>query len=175
MDCSTPDFLVFHYHRNRSKARVPALFNPFLFNPVLEFRLQQYVEGCISLCISLLGNLNILALHCEREKPNTEKLISWIQLRPLGFRFDPFVCLPVCLVKGTVKSGLPRWLSGNEPTCILYLLRDKECRRHGLDPWVRKIPWRTWQPTPVSLLGSPMERRTWRVTVYGVVKQLDRT
>ena len=27
-----------------------------------------------------------------------------------------------------------------------------ECKRHGIDPWVRKIPWRrTWQPTPVFL------------------------
>ena len=27
--------------------------------------------------------------------------------------------------------------------------------RHGLDPWVRKIPWgRKWLPTPVSLLGN---------------------
>ena len=29
------------------------------------------------------------------------------------------------------------------------------CRRHGIDPWVRKIPWsRKWQPTPVSLPGK---------------------
>jgi len=30
-----------------------------------------------------------------------------------------------------------------------------ECRRLGLDPWVRKIPWRRkWQPTPVLLPGK---------------------
>ena len=30
-----------------------------------------------------------------------------------------------------------------------------ECRRRGLYPWVRKIPWRsTWQPTPVFLPGE---------------------
>ena len=29
-----------------------------------------------------------------------------------------------------------------------------QCKRHGLDPWVGKIPWiRTWQPTPVFLPG----------------------
>ena len=32
-----------------------------------------------------------------------------------------------------------------------------QCRgykRHGFDPWVRKIPWRkAWQPTPVFLPG----------------------
>ena len=27
-----------------------------------------------------------------------------------------------------------------------------QCKRHGFDPWVRKIPWRRkWQPTPVFL------------------------
>jgi len=30
-----------------------------------------------------------------------------------------------------------------------------QCRRHGLNPWVRKIPWRrNWQPTPVFLSGK---------------------
>ena len=29
------------------------------------------------------------------------------------------------------------------------------CRRHGFNPWVRKIPWsRKWQPTPVFLPGK---------------------
>ena len=30
-----------------------------------------------------------------------------------------------------------------------------QCRRPGLGPWVRKIPWRrAWQPTPVFLPGK---------------------
>ena len=30
-----------------------------------------------------------------------------------------------------------------------------ECRRHGFNPWVGKIPWRkAWQPTPVFLPGE---------------------
>jgi len=29
------------------------------------------------------------------------------------------------------------------------------CRRHGFDPWVKKILWRRkWQPTPVFLPGK---------------------
>ena len=43
------------------------------------------------------------------------------------------------------------WLRGKEPAC--------QCRRpkrHGFDPWVRKIPWRrARQPTPVFLPGEP--------------------
>ena len=42
---------------------------------------------------------------------------------------------------------MPRWLSGRESTC--------QCRRHGFNPWVRKILWRRkWQPTPVFLAGK---------------------
>ena len=29
------------------------------------------------------------------------------------------------------------------------------CRRHGFNPWVRRIPWsRKWQPTPIFLPGK---------------------
>ena len=38
--------------------------------------------------------------------------------------------------------GLPRWRTGKESTC--------QGRRHGVDPWVGKIPWRRkWQTIPV--------------------------
>ena len=43
--------------------------------------------------------------------------------------------------------GLPWWLSDKESAC--------QCRRHGFDPWIRKIPLRRiWQPTPVFLPGK---------------------
>ena len=43
--------------------------------------------------------------------------------------------------------GLLWWLRGQEPIC--------QCRRHGSDPCVRKIPWRRkWQLTPVLLPGK---------------------
>ena len=51
------------------------------------------------------------------------------------------------------KCGLPWWLSGKEHTC--------QCRRHGFDPWVGKIPWRRkWQPTPVFLPGKSHGQRS---------------
>ena len=47
--------------------------------------------------------------------------------------------------------GLPRWLSGKESTC--------QCRRHGFDHWIGKIPWRKeWQPAPGFFLRNPMDR-----------------
>ena len=44
-------------------------------------------------------------------------------------------------------SGLLWWFSGKEPSC--------QCRWCWLDPWVRKIPWRSkYQLTPVFLPGK---------------------
>ena len=43
-----------------------------------------------------------------------------------------------------VISRLPRWSSDKESAC--------QCRKHGIYPWVGKIPYRNkWQPTPVVL------------------------
>ena len=35
-----------------------------------------------------------------------------------------------------------------------------DIKRLGFDPWVRKIPWRTWQPTPVFLPGESHGQRS---------------
>ena len=52
--------------------------------------------------------------------------------------------------------GLPRWDSGEESACQCWWYR-----RHGFDPWVRKIPWRRkWQPTPVFLPGESHGQRS---------------
>ena len=43
-----------------------------------------------------------------------------------------------------------------EPAC-----QCRKHKRHGLDPWVGKIPWRrTWQPTPVLFPGESHGQRT---------------
>ena len=48
---------------------------------------------------------------------------------------------------GKSTIGLPWQLSGKESTW--------QCRRHGFDPCVGKVPWkRKWQPTPVFLPGK---------------------
>ena len=48
---------------------------------------------------------------------------------------------------------IPRWLSDKRS--------HRQFRRHGFDPWVRKIPWRRkWQPTPVFLPGKFHGQRT---------------
>ena len=41
-------------------------------------------------------------------------------------------------------KGFPGSAHGKERAC-----QSRRRKRHGLDPWVRKIPWRrAWQPTP---------------------------
>ena len=52
--------------------------------------------------------------------------------------------------------GVPGGTSGKEPMC--------QCgrhKRHGFDPWVRKIPWRrAWKPTLVFLPGESHGQRS---------------
>ena len=68
-------------------------------------------------------------------------------------------------------------LSGKEPAC-----QCRRWKRFGLDPWVRKIPWRrAWQPTPVfwrilwteeagrlQSIGLHRVRHNWRDLAHNV-------
>ena len=56
--------------------------------------------------------------------------------------------------------------SGKEPAC-----QCRRLKRHGFNPWVRKIPWRrAQQPTPIHCLENPMDRGAWWSTAHGVAK-----
>ena len=47
-------------------------------------------------------------------------------------------------------------LVSKEPAC-----QRRRRKRHGFNPWVRKICWRrAWQPTPVLLPGEPLGQRS---------------
>ena len=68
------------------------------------------------------------------------------------------------LSSATTVLGLPRWLSGKEPTC-----QCRRCKRCGFDPWIRKIPWRKkCLPTPVLLPGKSHGQKRLEATVHGV-------
>ena len=54
-----------------------------------------------------------------------------------------------------VKKELPRWNSGKGSSCNAEGAGDMSS-----NPWVRKIPWRTWQPTPVFLPGKSHGQRS---------------
>ena len=67
----------------------------------------------------------------------------------------------VCL-----RKGLPGCASGKELT-----LQCRRLKRHWLNPWVRKIPWRrAWQPLSYSCLDNPMDRGALRATVHMVAR-----
>ena len=58
--------------------------------------------------------------------------------------FSQSICPGVELLSHIV---VPWWLNGKS-VCL-------QGRRPGIDPWVRKVPWRRkWQPTPVLLPGK---------------------
>ena len=43
----------------------------------------------------------------------------------------------------------------SQASLVVQQERICQCRRHGFDPWVGKIPWgRIWQPIPVFLPGK---------------------
>ena len=47
-------------------------------------------------------------------------------------------------------------------------------KRHGFNPWVRKIPWRrTWQFTPVLLPGESHRQRRLVRSSHRVIKSSD--
>ena len=61
---------------------------------------------------------------------------------------------------------LLRSLSGKESTC--------QCRRHkrhGFDPWVKKIHWsRNGNPLQYSCRENSMDRGAWKATVHGTTE-----
>ena len=69
----------------------------------------------------------------------------------------------ICLNNSLIKDNLTIvneflfyfFFSGNFPGCSVVKESAYQCRRHELDHWDGKIPWkRAWQPIPVFLLGK---------------------
>ena len=87
-------------------------------------------------CNILRKNLNFLA------NPISDYGKTWEAGRSIWHQMH--LCTPL--------KGLPRWLSGEESAW--------QCRRHGFNPRVEKVPWRRkWLPTPVFLPGEFHEQR----------------
>ena len=86
-------------------------------------------------------NLSLQELVTQNQSPNSHSPL------PTAVNQESTV-----YVSSSFERGLPRRLSGKESAC--------QCRRHRLDPWVRKIPWeRKWQPTPVFVPGESHGQR----------------
>ena len=73
-----------------------------------------------------------------------------------------------------IRRGFPGGTKNREPSC--------QCRIHGFDPRVGKIPWRSaWQSTPVFLPGESHEQRSlvgyspWGLKEWDTMSDLTRT
>ena len=116
-------------------------------------------EARIMVSLSHWNGLHICELHFCVE-------INWLEPRGenrtqvrsacfgAGSRFGeemPVSLWPLQRLSSFEESFLlPQWLSG-----LKICLQCRRHRRHGFNPWVRKIPWRrAGQPTPVLLPGE---------------------
>ena len=61
------------------------------------------------------------------------------------------------IIQGKKHSGLPRRLSGKESTC-----QCSRRKRHGFDPWVRKIPWSRRQIS-IDYLATAELKASWYI------------
>ena len=68
------------------------------------------------------------------------------------FREEEWLWADQIQIQDFLILKLPWWLSVKESAC--------QCRRYGIHPWFRKIPWRReWQLTPVFLPGKSHGQR----------------
>ena len=99
-----------------------------------------HIHRVIVVLLSSWSPSNICFLHFERYK-----FWNWNNLL---VRWTLSSCI--------LNTGISMWLSGKESPC-----QWRKSRRHGFEPWVRKISWsRKWQPTPVFLPGESHGQRS---------------
>ena len=84
----------------------------------------------------------------QNKHPNPSQLEPtglFCPLHPVAGKSSlPFFCRELFLSIPRRMLGLPADSEDRESIC--------QCRRHRVNPWVRKIPWRrAWQPTPAFL------------------------
>ena len=109
-------------------------------------------------------------------------LIPWLGRSPgegkgYPFQYSAFRIPRTYSPWGCKELDTTEWLSlslfhwcliGKESAC--------QCRRHGFDPCVRKIPWwREWQATPVFLPGAFHGQRSLAGYSAWICKELDTT
>ena len=90
----------------------------------------------------------------ERTEMNTSRVLRHVETtKCLGANRESWRAIADIWVVIATLWRLPRWFSGKEFT--------RQWRRHGFDPWVRKIPRRKeWQPAPISLPGKSYGQRS---------------
>ena len=101
------------------------------------------------------------------------QIMVFSEYMPLSGIAGSYGCYTFSFLKNlyTVLRGLLKWLSSKEPA-----LQCRRHRRHGFDPWVGKMPWRSkWQSTPVFLPGKSYGQRSLAGYSPGGRRELDMT
>ena len=81
-------------------------------------------------------------------------ILKWFINKYSALLISLTIFAEICRRKYT-DVWIPRCYSGKELTC-----QCKRGKRHGFDPWVKKILWRRkWHPTPVFLPGKFLGQR----------------
>ena len=86
------------------------------------------------------------------------------------------ILLPMAKLSFFLMANIPLWASQAVLVAKAPPAKRRRCVRHGLDPWIVKIPWRrASQPTLVFLPGESHGRGAWWRTVQRVCKESDTT
>ena len=134
-------------------------------------RLMGWMEAMVvpeCECTSYHWIVCLKTVKIKNGKCRTSLVVQWLRLHasnvggvggfpvwgtkiPHALQHDPKTWYMLCYMYfNTHKHRLPGWYRGKQPAC-----QCRRCRRHGFNPWVRKICWRgKWQPTPVFLPGK---------------------
>ena len=113
---------------------------------------------------TLQGSLKI-GLFCE--------LILKLHLANIRNTFSVWKhkeCKKILRMLSTTYWHLPSTSTGTSLVAQWSGIR-LQCRRHGFDPWVRKIPWRRdSQPTRIFSPGKSHEQRSLAAIVHGIAR-----
>ena len=129
---------------------------------MLKVKSEKVAQSCPALC-----DLMLCTVHGILQA----SILEWVAF-PFSRGFPTQGWNPG-LLRGSYGS-LDFWFLQHKITMPGFLLTISS-RRNGFNPWVRKIPWRKWQPTSVilpvkshgqrSLAGhSPWVHREWELT-----------
>ena len=103
-------------------------------------------KAVLNICVQVSIQVFLLIIYLE------EEWLEWKE-NPIVNVWHFKKLLNLFLKRWSYSPGLPWWLSGKESDC--------QCRRHELDPWLRKIPKRRkWQPIPEFLPRKPHGQRS---------------
>ena len=127
---------------------------------------ETSLAGQGGLCVSTAGGTGSIhsqrtmisyAVSCSKKKKNSSRRVfhalhaEVVSLIPSSLHC---VCVYIYICERINTHRLPQWLSSKR----IHL----QCRTLGFNPWVREIPWRRkWQPIPVFLPETSMDRGAW--------------